>query len=170
MSQHIATERLHLRPYRQPDFDDFAKLHGDPTLKANTHAKAMNRAQAHDLFDGYIQAHKTDGFGMCNVRRKADDAFIGECGLWKRADAGGYTLRYVLAKDYWNQGYNLEAVRAVLADAFTDQGLDEVFAIAMAHNFRSVRVLERVGMVKIEDAFRGVPGFLRFRLTKDGFS
>ena len=171
MSQHlhIKTERLRLRPYQEPDFDVFAKLHGDPTLKANTHAKALNRPQARDLFDGYLAAWKNTGFGMYSVRLGESDAFVGECGLWYREDAGGYTLRYILSKAHWNQGYNFEAVKAVLSDAFDHRGLDAVYAIAMAHNFRSTRILQRAGMVQVDEAFRGVPNFLRFQLLREHF-
>lgn len=163
----LITSRLRLRPHVETDFDAFAKMHGDPALKANTHAKAMNRLQARDLFDGYRDAYAKDGFGMYNLRKRDSDAFIGECGLWYREDAGGYTLRYTILKEHWGLGYSLEAVRAVLADAFEKKGLERVEAIAMHHNARSVRVLERAGFRQTESAFRGVPGFLRFDLSKD---
>ena len=80
--QTLLTERLRLRPYAETDFDAFAKMHGDPVLKANTHAKAMSRLQARELFDGYRAAFATSGFGMMNVRHRDTDTDIGECGLW----------------------------------------------------------------------------------------
>jgi len=162
----LTTERLTLRPYSEADFEAFAKMHGDPLLKANTHAKAMNRLQARDLFEGYLAAYAKDGFGMLNMRLADGDLDIGECGLWHREDAGGYTLRYTIRKEHWNLGYSIEAVRAVLGDAFDTQGLDRIQAIAMNHNIRSVKVLERAGFLKTENAFRGVKGFLRFELTR----
>jgi len=162
----LTTERLTLRPYQETDFEAFAKMHADPLLKANTHAKAMNRLQARDLFDGYLTAFNKDGFGMLNMRRTEDDADVGECGLWYREDAGGYTLRYTIRKEHWNLGYSIEAVRAVLADAFENQGLDHVQAIAMNHNVRSVKVLQRAGFIQTANNFRDVLGFLRFDLTK----
>ncbi len=162
----ITTERLTLRPYTEADFDAFAKMHSDPLLKANTHAKVMNRLQARDLFDGYRAAFAKDGFGMLNMRRTEGDLDVGECGLWYREDAGGYTLRYTIRKEHWNLGYSIEAVRAVLGDAFENQDLDRVQAIAMNHNVRSVKVLERAGFMQAENHFRGVPGFLRFEMTQ----
>jgi RimJ/RimL family protein N-acetyltransferase len=163
--QTLLTERLRLRPYQETDFDPFAKLHGDPVLKANTHAKAMNRLQARELFDGYRAAFATSGFGMMSVRHRETDADIGECGLWYREDADAYTLRYTLQAAHWGNGYSLEAVRAVLADAFDAHAFNFIRAIAMHHNQRSVRVLERAGFRQIGNAFRGVKGFLCFELT-----
>jgi RimJ/RimL family protein N-acetyltransferase len=162
----MTTERLTLRPYTEADFEAFAKMHSDPLLKVNTHAKAMNRLQARDLFDGYRAAFGRDGFGMLNIRLTDGDLDVGECGLWYREDAGGYTLRYTIRKEHWNLGYSLEAVRAVLSDAFTNRKLERVQAIAMSNNVRSVKVLERAGFMQTENHFRGVQGFLRFELTQ----
>lgn len=161
----LTTERLTLRPYIETDFDAFAQLHNDPKLKANTHAKPLNRLQARDLFDAYRSAADKDGFGMFNVMRRNDGVPLGECGVWYRNDAAAYTLRYTIRSSFWGQGYSAEAVRAVLADVFENRDLKSVQAIAMHHNARSVRVLERVGFCQISSDFRGVPGFLRFLLT-----
>lgn len=166
----LITVRLRLRPHVETDFDAFAVLHGDPALKANTHARPMDRRQARELFDGYMAAYARDGFGMMNLRLRHDDTFVGECGLWFREDAGGYTLRYTILEQHWGLGYSIEAVRVILADAFLKRGLDRIQAIAMHHNVRSVRVLEQAGFRQTESAFRGVPGFLRFELDKDVWS
>ena len=161
----LNTERLILRPFIEPDFEVFAQMHSDPKLKANTHARPLNRLQARDLFDGYTRAFEKDGFGMMSIRRRDDDTVIGECGVWYRPDAAAYTLRYTVKSAHWGHGYSLEAVRAVLADVFGEHDLKSVQAIAMHHNARSVRVLERVGFCQISESFRNVPGFLRFLLT-----
>ena len=166
----MKTERLYLRPYQADDFEAFSKMHGDPLLKANTHARPMNRLQARDLFDGYLTVYEKDGFGMLNMRLNDGDADLGECGLWYRDDVGGYTLRYTIRKEHWNHAYSIEAVRAVLADAFDNQGLALVQAIAMSHNERSIKVLEKAGFQQTETAFRDVAGFYRFALTKTRWS
>lgn len=163
--QRLQTERLVLRPYTETDFNAFAKMHSDPVLKANTHAKPMNRLQARDLFESYTDAFTNDGFGMWNVRRRDDDQYVGECGLWYRTELEGYSLRYIVQKEQWNQGFSLEAVRAVLADAFAQDSLEYIHAIAMHHNNRSIRVLERAGFKQVADDFRNVPGFNRYVLA-----
>lgn len=166
MEQSLTTERLLLRPYKEADFNNFVKMHSDPILKANTHGKVMNRLQARDLFDGYMSAFSKDNFGMLSIHNKNDDSSIGECGLWYRQDVGGYTLRYTILKEHWNLGYGLEAVNAVLDNAFTVHDLNHIQAIAMIHNVRSIKVLERAGFIKTDDNFREIQGFMRFVLTK----
>lgn len=160
----LMTERLVLRPYIETDFNAFAKMHSNPVLKANTHAKPMNRLQARDLFESYISAFDHDGFGMWNIRRRDNDAYVGECGLWFRTELEGYSLRYIVQKDHWNQGFSFEAVRTVMADAFENHTLECIHAIAMHHNSRSIRVLERAGFKQVADNFRNVPGFNRYQL------
>lgn len=167
--QRLITERLVLQPYIETDFNAFAKMHSDPVLKANTHAKPMNRLQARDLFEGYREAFARDGFGMWNIHRRDNDQQVGECGLWYRGELNGYSLRYIIEKAQWNQGFSIEAVRAVLSDAFENQGLDCIHAIAMHHNTRSVRVLERAGFRQVADDFRNVPGFCRFELSQENW-
>lgn len=169
MMQRLITERLVLQPYAETDFNAFAKMHGDPVLKANTHAKPLNRLQARDLFEGYKEAFAKDGFGMWNIRRRDTDQHVGECGLWYRCELNGYTLRYIVEKIHWNQGFSIEAVRAVLSDAFDNQGLEIVHAIAMHHNTRSVRVLERAGFEQTADNFRNVLGFCVFKMTREAW-
>lgn len=163
--QRLQTERLILRPYIETDFNAFAKMHSEPVLKVNTHAKPMNRLQARDLFEGYMNAFANDGFGMWNVRRRDSDQYAGECGLWYRNELEGYSLRYIIQKEHWNQGLSLEAVRATLADAFDNHDLPCIHAIAMHHNSRSIRVLERAGFKQVADDFRNVSGFNRYELT-----
>jgi ribosomal-protein-alanine N-acetyltransferase len=166
----LITERLVLQPYTEADFEAFSKMHSDPVLKANTHAKPLNRLQARELFDGYLSAFKRDGFGMMNIRKTNGNYDVGECGLWYRSDIGGFTLRYTIRKDYWNQGYSAEAVRAIVSDAFQSHSMNAIQAIAMKHNHRSVRVLEKAGFSKVSDEFRGISGFLRFILTAEEYS
>jgi ribosomal-protein-alanine N-acetyltransferase len=163
--QRLNTERLVLRPYAETDFNAFAKMHSDPVLKANTHAKPMNRLQVRDLFEGYTRAYGNDGFGMWNIRRRDNDGYVGECGLWYRTELEGYSLRYNIQKNHWNQGFSIESVRATLSNAFDDHGLERIHAIAMHHNSRSIRVLERMGFNQVADDFRGVPGFNQYELT-----
>ncbi len=164
----IITPRLILRPYAENDADDFMRLHGDPDLALHTHAKALAHAASRELFDGFLGAFKADGFGMYRIGLRPGhgivEVFVGECGLWHRADAGGYTLRYMIDKAHWSLGYSFEAVEAVLAHAFEVRGLSEIFAIAMQQNERSTRILLKAGFRVIEAHFRGVDGFLRFRL------
>jgi len=165
----LATERLTLRPFRDDDRAAFRALHGDAGLTERMHRGALDHHEADELFAGYRAAFAADGFGMRAVTLSGSDEMIGECGLWFRDSAGGYTLRYMLARPWWGKGYSGEAARASVGEAFGDLGLKTIHAIAMDGNAHSVRVLKSLGMVKIEDDHRGIAGFGRYLLTPADF-
>ena len=53
---------------------------------------------------------------------------------------------YLLARRCWGQGYATEALRAVVAAAFAELGVERVVAATAVENTRSARVLERAGL------------------------
>jgi RimJ/RimL family protein N-acetyltransferase len=51
-----------------------------------------------------------------------------------------------LLRAYWGRGYATEAARAALRYGFGNLGLDEIVAVTVPKNWRSRRVMERLGM------------------------
>ena len=52
-----------------------------------------------------------------------------------------------LAPVYWGRGYALEAARAAIEDGFYRLNLAEIVAYTTDDNWRSRRVMERLGMI-----------------------
>lgn len=78
------------------------------------------------------------------IEREGDPRLIGLIGVTvqaRRAEVG-----YVLARDVWGHGYMTEALRAVIAHCFEDDGIDRVWALTDVDNAKSARVMERAGM------------------------
>ncbi|MBT6095803.1 MAG: GNAT family N-acetyltransferase [Rhodospirillaceae bacterium] len=165
----LNTVRLALRPLSDADLPTFARLHGDPEMTARMHRGALGADEADELFCDYQQAFAANGFGMRAVCWRETDEMIGECGLWMRESAGGYTLRYMLFQNWWGQGLTGEAARASVSEAFGAIGLDALYAVAMDGNQHSVKALLRLGMIKVEDDHRGISGFGRYQLTAETF-
>ncbi len=163
------TQNLVMRPLTDDDFDSFTRLHGDPYMTAKMHRGALDVLEARELFAAYRKAFATDGFGMRAVCWHESGEMIGECGLWMRESAGGYTLRYMLFRNWWGKGLTGEAARASVSEAFGAIGLDALYAVAMDGNAHSVKALLRLGMAKIEDGHRGIPGFGRYQLSAQAF-
>ena len=92
-----------------------------------------------------------NGFSFSALQRKEDGALIGICGLHRGGLAPLFPEETVeigwrLLPDYWGKGYVSEAARACLAHGFEAQGLDEIVAFAVHDNYRSLAVMERIGM------------------------
>ena len=144
-SRHFETARLRMRPIEAGDFDDLARLHGDPEIMAGMRFGAESLDQVADVLSGYLAAWRDHGFGIWVLHDKASGAFVGECGFWLRDDGEGIAVRAVLDKACWGRGLSGEALRAALDYGFGIAGLDRVVGVARASNARSRGAIEKLG-------------------------
>ena len=56
-----------------------------------------------------------------------------------------------LARPFWGQGYVTEAAQTLLAHAFEERGLLEIFSFAVASNERSIAVMQRIGLTQVPE-------------------
>lgn len=94
------------------------------------------------------------------ILRRADDGiFMGEAGM-DLADENPERaeIHYSLLPEFWNQGYGTEVVECMLNFGFQTCNLDRIEAGVTIGNLRSVRVLEKAGLIR-EGTFRkNLPG------------
>ena len=62
-------------------------------------------------------------------------------------DTGSCSFAYMLGREFWGQGYGMEALRAVLDFLFRDMEVQQVEANHMAENTASGAVMRKAGMV-----------------------
>jgi RimJ/RimL family protein N-acetyltransferase len=105
--------------------------------------------QASAWLEAHLAHWSRHGYGRFFVTR--GEAFVGLVGLSRNDfDAGmvpGVEIAWRLSFDGWGKGYATEAARAVMRDGFERLGLDEIIAVTTPGNSRSLRVMERLGMV-----------------------
>ena len=145
----IATERLILRQWSESDLEPFAALNADPrVMEFFTHVRTREQSDetAHRIAS-HIDAH---GFGLWALERRDTGDFIGFTGMMHvDFDAGflpAVEIGWRLASDQWGKGFASEAARASLSYGFNTLKLDEIVSFAVADNWRSRRVMERIGM------------------------
>jgi len=142
----IFTERLALRAY---ELGDLAQLHdvlyGDPEAMALLGgARDLNGTRA--AIERSILQQQLGGFSFWPVFERESGLLIGEAGLFPLAPGGAdVALGYAFGRLYWDRGFASEAARAVLGEAFSGLGLDEVVAITRETNVRSRNVLKKLG-------------------------
>jgi RimJ/RimL family protein N-acetyltransferase len=148
----ISTERLVLRRWRVEDREPFAALNADPRVMEHFPA-CLDRAASDAMVDR-IEAHFVKhGFGPWAVEVRGGAPFIGYVGLAvPRFDAPfmpAVEIGWRLAFDAWGHGYATEGARAVLAFAL-ERGLAPIVSYTAPGNWRSRRVMERIGLQRDE--------------------
>lgn len=146
------TARLSLDWLTPDDADFIVKLVNDPQWLAFIGDKAVRtRADAHTYLNaGPLDMYDRLGYGLYRVSLRAHepqaDEPIGVCGLVRRDALDGPDLGFAFLPAGRGRGYALEAAQAVVAQAFGPLALPRILAITLAHNQRSCRLLERLGM------------------------
>ncbi|MGC2198601.1 MAG: GNAT family N-acetyltransferase [Stellaceae bacterium] len=151
MSVSLRTSRLLLRPWRDEDIAAFAELSADPVV--------MQHLVPLPGWDARRRAHwEEHGFGQWVVAIPDQASFIGVVGLETISYEAHFTpaveVAWRLARDYWGKGYATEAAQAALDYGFEQLSLQEIVAMTVPANWRSRRVMERLGMTRSpEDDF-----------------
>ncbi len=142
----IISDRLILRPY---EAEDVAELHA---VVYGDHEAMRLLGGARDLagtraaVERSMNQQAIDGYSFWAVIERESGLMAGEAGLFPLAeDRRDIALGYALGVDFWGRGYATEAGGAVLGEAFGSFGLKRVVAITRATNFRSRRVLAKLG-------------------------
>ncbi len=145
----LATARLRLRPWRPQDLPRFAALNADPRVRAHfprTLSVQESDREAARISD-HFQAH---GFGLWAVDVIDRVDFIGFVGLLIPQFDAHFTpcveIGWRLAAEHWGCGYATEAARAALECGFRRLGFEEIVSFTVPDNWRSRRVMERLGM------------------------
>lgn len=146
----LTTERLVLRPWRDADRAPFAAMSADPEVMEFFPAP-LTREESDAFVDRTMQGFaERGGWGWFAVEERASGALAGVAGLAPVRFAAHFTpaveIGWRLARAAWGQGYATEAARATVAFAFGELRLDEVVAMAVPANERSLAVMRRLNM------------------------
>lgn len=146
----LETTRLQLRPCRR--MDDAILLHTLCTNDRVRHFLFDNRTISLDEARSFVEDSGTNfaeyGYGLWLVFARVNiKRLVGFAGcLPSKAEIP--SLIYGIHPDYWGRGYATEAADAVLKYMLETLNLPLVKADADEPNLASVRVLEKIGMVK----------------------
>lgn len=145
----IATERLLLRSWCASDAAPFLAMCNDPAVMEYL-GDPMDEAQVAEAMarqNGFIDQL---GHGFWAMERRADEAFLGFCGIKPGAVGtpveGRPEIGWRLAYNHWGQGYAREAAQACLDWGWEHLADDIIWAITVHGNARSWGLMERLGM------------------------
>jgi RimJ/RimL family protein N-acetyltransferase len=157
----LETERLILRRFTESDADQLFELDNDPDVMRFINGGIVTpRKVVRDLLlPAFLRYDSTNpGHGFWAVIEKQAGEFLGWVSLRPTgSNPTELTLGFRFRKAAWGSGFATEAAGALLHKGFCEMGLQRVIASTYQDNWRSQRVLEKLGMKLVR----------KFRLTPD---
>lgn len=151
----IETKRMILRELEEKDYDDLCEiLQDEEVMYAYEHAFSKTEVDA--WFHKQKERYKQDGFGLWAVILKENNKMIGQCGLTRQQIPNQEVIEigYLFNKQYWHQGYAIEAAISCKEYAFSILHEKAVYSIIRDSNKASKKVALRNGMVKVSDMMK----------------
>jgi RimJ/RimL family protein N-acetyltransferase len=148
----IETERLILRPFEpEEDGEQMLEVYGDPVVMRFIPEDVYHGLDAvRATLERYAREQESLGFSFWAVVERDGGHVVGDAGFGVFRQTGDIELGYSLRRDRWGRGYATEAARACLEAGFEHLQVDRIVAVVDAENLRSLRVAERIGMVKAD--------------------
>jgi RimJ/RimL family protein N-acetyltransferase len=145
----IRTERLLLRQWRDDDRPPYAALNSDPQVRQYLQGP-ITRERSDAFVDAITEHWREHGWGLWAVEVPGVASFVGHVGLWpaRFSDRPMVEVGWRLAREHWGHGYATEGARAALRFGFQTVGLQEIVSFTVPHNVRSLRVMERIGLLR----------------------
>jgi len=145
----IATPRLLLRPWRDSDREPFAAMNADPEVM-EFFVATQTREQSNETVDQIMAHQRAHGFCFFAAELHGEAEFIGFIGIstvpFEAIFTPAVEIGWRLARPYWYRGLATEEAQAALRYGFDAAGCREIAAYTAAHNMRSRRVMEKMGM------------------------
>ena len=86
-----------------------------------------------------------EGFSMFSVIEKQTGSWIGRVGPWRPEGWPGTEIGWGIIRSAWGKGYATEAATAAMDYVVDELGWTEIIHTILPENFRSIRVVERLG-------------------------
>ncbi|MBQ8612645.1 MAG: GNAT family N-acetyltransferase [Ruminiclostridium sp.] len=141
----LETERLKLRYITAGDTEAiFNNWASDPEVaRYVTWYAHESIAVTEHIMKFWLSEYEEDNCYRYGIERKSDGELMG------MIDVVGYhhgnpVIGYCSGRKYWNNGYMTEALKAVIAELFSD-GYETIVIEAMKDNIASNRVIEKSG-------------------------
>jgi len=142
----IQTERLVLRPFTLEDAHKIVSLDADPAVREFLDMPEPTSLAAANEWIEYLLATYPQGFERGFWVAEESGEFIGWFHLRPARDTRECELGYRLVKAAWGRGLATEGSRALI-----DLAGERVIARTMKINYRSRRVMEKLGMKVVRE-------------------
>jgi ribosomal-protein-alanine N-acetyltransferase len=148
----LESERLELHEITWNDTENIHSLHSIPAVDEYNTLGIPQNIEETKSFMAPLIADQT-----CSQRKKycwiiyqkIRKKFIGLAGMNLSADRfQSGEIYYKLLPKHWGKGYATEVAKALIIFGFTQLNLHRIIAGVAIDNYRSIHVLEKVGMIR----------------------
>lgn len=151
----LETSRLTLRTWRDADAEAYYQINQDPKVLEFLPGP-MTMQQVQDFMQRMNQQWEERRYTLWAAEEKASGNMIGFIGL-NYLDLTPVLppcveIGWRLGSAFWYKGYATEGAKAALQFGFEQCQLQEITAIAVPENHRSLRVMEKIGLKRDENA------------------
>ena len=154
LSTPLSTPRLMIRLAECRDLDALFTLHCDAEItRYIPHMHWTTRADADVWFARLLERREKQSAVQCViVKRVTDDAaeaVIGTTMLFNfEVTSGLAEIGYLLGREYWGQGFAVEAMKAFVDFSFATLNLRRLEATVDVRNVASNKLLQRLGFTR----------------------
>jgi RimJ/RimL family protein N-acetyltransferase len=145
----IETERLLLRRVTVDDIEELVAIHADPEI--TRFMGVFDREEALGWLHRVDQSWAEHRYGRMAITDRASGRLLGRTGLAYLPQFAETELGWTLRRDAWGRGYATEAARACLGWAFRELDIPYLTSLIEPDNQRSIRLAERLGMMRLRD-------------------
>lgn len=150
----IETDRLMIRDYIAEDIEGFHALFTNDEvmeLMPEVQTSSLDESKKY-LYEAIAEAqYENRRKFFFAITLKESGTYIGEIGFSTLIDCDEgrvVNLGYFIMPAYWNKGLVTESVRAIMGYAFQSADVIKIESGCLKANIGSVRVMEKVGMIK----------------------
>lgn len=153
--QTLGTNRLNLIPFsldlKKAAIHDPSELAEMIGVRVPENWPGRDLAEALPLFVTDMEKDPAGSVWDGIIIHKADEVIIGDIGFMGGPDEEGIVeIGYSIIPEYRAQGYATEMAHCLITWAFQEQGIKVITAQCLNDNIGSIKVLEKVGMRRIE--------------------
>ncbi|MEL6561723.1 MAG: GNAT family N-acetyltransferase [Bacteroidota bacterium] len=154
MSAYLFTsKRLGFRNWKEEDKTPFYQMNCDKNVMKHFPGK-LSREESDQLLERLQNHFTTYQYTYFAVEELAGNNLIGFIGLKNQDYHYQFTpfvdIGWRLSPEFWGKGYATEGAKTCLDYAFHQLMLTEIYSVAVVRNKNSFRVMEKIGMRKID--------------------
>jgi RimJ/RimL family protein N-acetyltransferase len=145
----IHTERLVFRQYVKcsADRNELVSLFTDAEVMKYVDDGVASEEKANESFNRiFTNVYEMSAFDIWCVFTRTGSEYVCHAELKPRKATEDWEIRFILKKEYWENGYATEIANALVEHPFVEKGLKRVIATADTENNELIRVLEKIGM------------------------